>query len=180
MAEGQPSQRLQQPHQQRSDRDRHVLLPSPRRPPQAPCFPARARSGTNSSVRAPIRASRAVQPAKARIPPTPKPRRQVPRKIIKAGNWRINAIASSTAATIAIAIEVIAFGEIRCLRYGSANTAPANDPTPTHVKTRPSWAAESCISLSAITGKSAGTIEITSEKSRFRKRIVFMRGELRA
>ena len=70
----------------------------------------------------------------------------------------MNAIASSTTTIIAIAIEMIAFGEMRCLRYGRANTAPANDPTPTHVKTRPSWAAESCNSLSAITGKSAGTI----------------------
>ena len=61
---------------------------------------------------------------------------------IKAGTWRMNAIENSTTATIAIAIEVIAFAEIRCLRYGRTNTAPANDPTPTHVKTRPSWAAE--------------------------------------
>ena len=52
----------------------------------------------------------------------------------------MKAIASSTTATIAIAIEVIAFAEIRGLRYGRTNTAPANDPTPTHVKTRPSWA----------------------------------------
>jgi len=76
-----------------------------------------------------------------------------------------NAIASSTPATIAIAIEVIAFAEIPGRRYGSAITAPASEPTPTHVKTRPSWAAESCISLSAITGKSAGTIEIALRES---------------
>jgi hypothetical protein len=77
-------------------------------------------------------------------------------------------------------IEVIAFGEVRCLRYGSANTAPAREPTPTQVKTRPSCPAESCITLSAITGRSAGIIEITSENRRFRRRIIFMRGELTA
>ena len=99
---------------------------------------------------------------------------------IKAGTWRMNAIANSTTATIAIAIEVIAFAETRGLRYGSTNTAPANDPTPTLIKTRPSWAAEHSNSFSAITGKSAGTIEITSAKSMFRKRMIFMRCELRA
>ena len=34
---------------------------------------------------------------------------------IKAGTWRMNAIASSTTATIAMAIEVIAFAEARGL-----------------------------------------------------------------
>ena len=92
----------------------------------------------------------------------------------------MNAIASSTMTIIAIEIEMIALGEIRCLRYGRTNTAPANDPTPTHAKTRPSWAAESRNSLSAITGKSAGMTEITTEKSTFRKRMIFMRCELRA
>ena len=77
MPEGQPSERQQQPQQQRSDRDRHVLLPFPRELPQPPCCLALTLSGTNSSVREPIRASRAVQPPKARIPPAPKPRRQV-------------------------------------------------------------------------------------------------------
>ena len=51
---------------------------------------------------------------------------------------------------------------------------------PRNAKTRPSWAAEQAHSLSAITGKSAGMIEITSENSTFRKRMVFMRCELRA
>ena len=83
---------------------------------------------------------------------------------ITVGSWRMKVMVSSTAAIIAIAIEVIAFGEIRSLRYGSTNTAPANDPTPTHVKTRPSWPAERCNSLSVITGKSAGTTERSQEK----------------
>ena len=124
-----------------------VLLPSPIRLPQPPCCLALARSGTNSSVRAPIRASRAVQPPKARIPPAPKPRPQVSRIPSKQALGGSKPSRAARRPTIAIAIEVIAFGEIRCLRYGRANTAPASDPTPTHVKTRPSWAAESCNSL---------------------------------
>src|SRR5262249_20900589 len=98
--------------------------------------------------------------------------------IIKAGTWRMNAIANSTRAIIPIEIEVIAFGEVRRLRYGSAKIDPANAPTPTHANTRPSCSAEQPHSLSAITGKSAGTIEMTSENSRFRERMVFMRCEL--
>ena len=45
---------------------------------------------------------------------------------------------------------------------------------------RPSWEGEQAQFLSAITGKSAGMTEITTEKSTFRKRIIFMRCELRA
>jgi hypothetical protein len=74
----------------------------------------------------------------------------------------MNPIAIRTPTTTAIAIEVIAFAEIRGRRYGSAITAPANEPTATHIKTTPSSAAERCNSLSAMTGKSAGTIEITN------------------
>src|SRR6267142_1117248 len=92
----------------------------------------------------------------------------------------MKAIERSTTTIIDIEIEVIPFGEMRCLRYGSANTAPANDPTPTHAKIRPSWAPEQAHSLIAITGKSAGMTEITTEKSTFRKRMIFMRCELRA
>ena len=44
----------------------------------------------------------------------------------------MNAIANSTRATIPIEIEVIAFGEVRRLRYGSPKTDPASAPTPTH------------------------------------------------
>ena len=51
---------------------------------------------------------------------------------------------------------------------------PPIEPIARQVKTKPSCAAESCSSLSAITGKSAGIIEITSEKSTFLKRTTFM------
>jgi hypothetical protein len=42
---------------------------------------------------------------------------------IKAGTWRMNAIANSTTATITMAIEVIAFAETRGLRYGNQHRA---------------------------------------------------------
>ena len=51
----------------------------------------------------------------------------------------MSAIEKRTKSIIAIEIEMIAFVESRCLRYGRTNTAPANDPTPTHAKIRPSW-----------------------------------------
>jgi hypothetical protein len=77
-----------------------------------------------------------------------------------------------------MAIKMMEFGDMRCLRLGSTNAAPANEPMPTLVKKRPSWAAEHCSSWNAITGKSDGTTEITNEKRKFRKRIIFMREEL--
>jgi hypothetical protein len=102
------------------------------------------------------------------------------RRYHQSRHWRITAIEERTATIIAIEIEMIAFVETRCLRYGKTNTAPANEPTPTQAKIRPSWEGEQAQFLSAITGKSAGMTEITTEKSTFRKRIIFMRFELRA
>ena len=87
----------------------------------------------------------------------------------------MSAIEKRTKTIIVIEIEVIAFVETRCLRYGRRNTAPASEPTPTHAKIRPSWEGEQAQFLSAITGKSAGMTEITTEKSTLRKRMIFMR-----
>ena len=81
---------------------------------------------------------------------------------------------------MAIDIEVIVLGVTRCLRYGRTKTAPPREPTPTQAKMRPSCAAEQAHARSAITGRSAGITEITREKSTLRKRITFMRWELRA
>ena len=81
---------------------------------------------------------------------------------------------------ITMAVEIMAFGEMRCRRSGKATTAPTSDPMPTQVKINPSCAAEEFISLNAITGKSAGMTEITTENKTFRKRITFIRFELRA
>lgn len=58
--------------------------------------------------------------------------------IIRAGGLRTSASARRTTAAIPIAIEVMTFGEVRFLRYGRTRIAPANEPTATHVKKRPS------------------------------------------
>ena len=90
------------------------------------------------------------------------------------------AIEKRTITIIAIEIEVIAFVDTRCLRQGKTNTAPVSDPTPTHANIRPSWEGEQAQFLSAITGKSAGMTEITTEKRTLRKRMIFIRCEFRA
>ena len=81
---------------------------------------------------------------------------------------------------ITMAVEMMAFGEIRCRRNGKMKTAPISEPMPTQVKIKPSCAAEEFISFHAITGTRAGMTEITTENKTFRKRITFIRSELRA